>query len=99
HAALGMAVTLGIVWLLIESHESWDRRRAALLAAWTIVLGLLHPFNLPTLCLIAMVLGFIDWYAARDGAHLAPASIVIGVALPFLTYNALVFGHDRFWSA
>ncbi len=108
HLALGLAATLLGVTLMSAAAEG---HRAALVALGMdiVVLGLVHPFNLPVL-VAAFGLYALVRVLAAPGPGLPrriwaarwsiAAAVVAGVfGSPLLLYNALTFAKDPFWSA
>jgi hypothetical protein len=106
HVTLGMAITLGIVALLVGAEMTWSRAHAVALTVATVALCLLHPFNVVTLGVIAGALALAT-FAERTrttrlgplGARSVSAMVLLGiVAIPFVLYNAATFAADPFWS-
>jgi chromate transport protein ChrA len=100
HAALGMAITLAALWVLIEARERLDSPRVAILAGCIVALGLLHPFNLVSVALGAGVLVALAWLERREWRRPLAAATIVGLSAgPFVIYNGLTFALDPFWGA
>jgi len=107
HIAIGVATTL--LALPFASAAAAGNRRALLaLAVDVMVLGLVHPFNLPVLlaalgvyALLRLIEAPVPGIVARIRAAAMPI-LVAGVAAvagsPLVIYNALTFASDPFWS-
>jgi hypothetical protein len=105
HVTFGMAITLGIVALLVRAEIAWSWKHALGLTLATVALCLLHPFNVVTLGVIAGALALATLADPPGTSRLSPlgarsagAMVLLGVAAaPFVLYNAATFAADPFW--
>ncbi len=99
HIGLGLALTLLSVVCFLAACRG--RQHAFhLLAGATLLLGLVHPFNLPVLPCIFLAYGLLETLVHRHLAWrpLQGAALTGLVAAPFVLYNFATFTSTAFWS-
>lgn len=97
HIMFGLALTLATAPLALRAQRG-GRRWTALLAACTISLALVHPFNLPVLLSVLAADGGLRARAQRSLRPLVPPALAILAALPLLAATVLPFLVDPFWA-
>jgi len=98
HVMLGVALTLLALLLYWQAGGGSTAGMVGLLLA-VVGLGLIHPFNLPTLLAIWWLHAALSWWSGEGRRRVVVAALAAVASLPALLQHVATFLADPFWSS
>ncbi len=101
HLMIGLALLLLVARAYVQSWREHRAQHTFVAGLASLGLGMANSFSLVTLLAVVgahLALALIERRAIPRAA-LGTALAVFAGSAPFMIYNAVIFGHDPFWSA